>query len=564
MHMHALFGNSLWWGNHTHLSREWMWYGLAFVAASFFGPTLAGAATDNTAASQAPTPTEIHPLVNRTATNYFYIEEYRVEGGGNLLPQMDIGEAVYPYLGPYRSEDDIRQACAALEKVYHEKGYVFVAVDYGPQKTKKGIIYLQVHLNEVGRLRVKGARYFSPELIKKEVPSLAEGKVFNIKDANRDIVSLSQSRDRQVSIVPHPGVVPGTYDIDLNVKDSPPMHGSLEVNNRYSADTMPLRVNGSVDYDNLWQMGHTIGASFQVAPQDPSQVKVFSGYYQAPIPGVDGLSMMLAGTDQNSNVNTLGGIAVAGIGQTVGITAIYNLPSDPNFYQSLSLGFNYKHYEQDLLIAGTDVPTPVTYFPLTAGYSAAWIGKDYQTTINPSINMNLSGLGSNQQEFELNRHGASGSYIYLRGDVTHTQTLPGGFQACAKMQGQVADQPLVNNEQFSGGGLATVRGYLESEELGDNALFGSVEMRSPSVGNLIGKLIDEWRFYLFGEGGWLTINSPLPEQQTSFTLASVGIGTNIKIDDHFHSSLDFGVPLKAGTTTSAFEMRLTFRVWAEF
>ena len=81
------------------------------------------------------------------------------------------------------------------------------------------------------------------------------------------------------------------------------------------------------------------------------------------------------------------------------------------------------------------------------------------------------------------------------------------------MQGQAADKPLVNSEQFSGGGLGTVRGYLESEELGDNAILGSAELRSPSLGGLLGKTVDEWRFYLFGEGGVLAIDDPLPEQQ---------------------------------------------------
>jgi hemolysin activation/secretion protein len=538
------------------------------TGAFFFWPSVtisfAQSSTATAPATSTTSTNAVHPMMNRTAVNYFYIQEFRVEGGGNLIPQAEVGEAVYPYLGPYRSEDDIRQACATLEKMYRDKGYVFVSVDYGPQKTKSGIIYLQVHLNEVGRLRVKGSRYYSVDEIKKEVPSLAEGKVFNINDANKDIISLSQLRDRQVSILPHPGVVPGTYDIDLNVKDTLPLHGSLEINNRYSADTDPLRINGSIDYDNLWQLGHTISASFQVAPQDPSQVKVFSGYYEAGIPGVDWINFMLSGTDQNSNVNTLGGISVAGIGQTIGLSAIINLPSDASFYQSVSLGVDYKHYEQNLLIAGVEVPTPVTYYPLSAAYSASWVGKDYQTLFDPSINMNLSGLGSNQQEFEINRHGASPNYIYFRGDLSHTHDLPGGFQAYVKAQGQIANQPLVNNEQFSGGGLSTVRGYLESEELGDNAIFGSVEMRSPSIGSLIGKLVDEWRFYLFSEGGWLTINQPLPEQQVSYTLASVGAGTRVKIDDHFHGSLDFGVPLKNGTTTNAFDMQLTFRIWAEF
>src|SRR6202012_3194287 len=134
-----------------------------------------------------------------------------------------------------------------------------------------------------------------------------------------------------------PGQQPGTVDVDLNVKDSAPLHGSVELNNRYSADTTPLRGNGSVNYDNLWQLGHSVGGSFQVAPEDPSEVKVFSGYYLAPVPGVNGLSLMLQGTKQDSNVSTLGGIGVAGKGDTIGLRAIFSLPPRKDFYHSISL-----------------------------------------------------------------------------------------------------------------------------------------------------------------------------------------------------------------------------------
>ena len=43
-----------------------------------------------------------------------------------------------------------------------------------------------------------------------------------------------------------PGVEPGTVDIDLNVKDKLPLHGSVELNNRYSADTTKLRLNANL------------------------------------------------------------------------------------------------------------------------------------------------------------------------------------------------------------------------------------------------------------------------------------------------------------------------------
>jgi len=507
-----------------------------------------------------------HPNVaaQTQAKRHFYIKEYRVEGGGHLLPRVEVEAAVYPYLGPYRTTADVEQARGALEQAYRDKGYQTVTVQIPPQQVQGGLVVLEVMQGQVSRLRVHGSRYFSIDQIKREAPSLQEGQSPDFSQVTHDLLVLNELPDRRVTPTLHAGETPGTVDVDLNVKDTPPVHGSLEINNRYSADTTPLRINGSVSYDNLWQLEHSLGFSFQVSPEDTNQVKVFSGYYLARIPDVSGLSFMLQGTKQDSNVNTLGGIGVAGNGDVVGGRAIFTLPAQKDFYHSLSLGIDYKHFTQDVLIAGTDSDTPVTYYPLSAAYSGTWLGQGYETDLNASVNLGLRGLSSDEAVFELNRHGASGDFIYFRGDVSHTRDLPGGFQVFVKAQGQAADQPLVNSEQFSGGGLGTVRGYLESEELGDNGIFGSAEMRSPSLSGLLGKTVDEWRFYLFGDGGLLAIDDPLPEQQAKMKLASVGGGTRIKLLNHLNGSLDLGLPLDNGPQTNAYEALLTFRLWAEF
>ncbi|WP_312030655.1 ShlB/FhaC/HecB family hemolysin secretion/activation protein [Methylosinus sp. H3A] len=44
---------------------------------------------------------------------------------------------------------------------------------------------------------------------------------------------------------------------------------------------------------------------------------------------------------------------------------------------------------------------------------------------------------------------------------------------------RIADGPLASSEQISVGGLDTVRGYLESEVLGDTGAAGTVELRQP-------------------------------------------------------------------------------------
>lgn len=492
-----------------------------------------------------------------------YITEYQVTGVQHLT-RLEVETAVYPFLGPGRTTEDIEQARTALEKAYHDKGYQSVAINVPQQDGSDGVIILEALETKVGRLRVRGSRYFDIAALKRKAPSMAEGKVPNFNEVTKDLIALNKSADRRVTPELKPGVLPGTVDIDLKVEDHFPLHGSFEFNNRYSPDTSEFRLNGSLSYSNLWQLDHTLGFSFQIAPERLSDAEVFSGYYLAPL--TDDWSVMLQGTQQNSDVSTLGGAAVAGRGQIYGLRFLRSLPDREGFRHSISFGFDYKHFDEDVVVAGETSSAPITYWPFAVNYTAAWVGKNSDTDLNLGLNFHARGMGSDKNEFDYKRYNSTGSYLYLRGDLTHTHELPRGFQLFTRVQGQISSAPLINSEQFAGGGLGSVRGYLESTALGDDGIFGTLELRSPSF--LKAKNKDkpeqEWRVYGFLEGGKLSILDPLPEQQTYSNLLSVGLGSSVKLFDHFNGSFDLGLPLTDAGAINAGDLLFTFRVWADF
>ena len=384
---------------------------------------LAGAmaiALRGNAAAQSDAP------ASEAAPRPIYIREYRVTGAQSL-PPVEVQEAVYPFLGPGRTAADVEQARAALEKAYQDKGYRAVSVSVPEQSGRGGVVLLEVREGTVGRLRTSGARYFLPSHIKAQARSLAEGKVINFNDVQRDIVSLNQLPDRRVEPKLNPTETPGVYDIELKVKDKLPLHGSLELNNRYSANTPQLRLSGSVSYGNLWQFGHTAGASFQVSPEDLAKVQVYSAYYLARFPGIDWLSVLVQGVKQNSDVSTLGGVAVAGRGEIIGARAIATRPGRENFFHSLTAGMDYKHFDQDVTVGLTTEKTPIYYYPLSLNYSATWVGKKSLTEFNAGVTMGLRGTGSRSANFERNRFRADGNFFYFRGDLSRTQQLPWGL-----------------------------------------------------------------------------------------------------------------------------------------
>jgi hemolysin activation/secretion protein len=507
-----------------------------------------------------------------------FIREIRVLGA-QTLPRIEVEEAVYPFLGPGRTFEDVEKARAALEKIYHDKGYKATQVVIPEQTGGGGLVLLQAYEGKVGALRVKGAKYFLPSRIKQMARSMAEGKVINFNDVTREIVALNQSADRRVEPKLTPTGEPGVFDIDLNVKDTLPLHGRAELNNRRSANTTPLRLNASLSYGNLWQLGHTIGGSMQISPEDQSEVKVFSGFYIWRFRDPDWLSVLVSYTKQDSNVSTLGNSAVLGKGEILGVRAIATLPGADNFFHSLSAGFDYKHFRQTLNTGTASDVTPITYYPISLSWDGMWIHKKDDavrgtTEMSAGVTANVRGLGSTAASLDRNRFGSDGNFFYFRGEVAHTQKLRNDWEAFLKIHGQAADQPLVNSEQAGGGGMGTVRGYIEAEAVGDNAIFSTVELRTPSLLREVRKngdaktpgdrTGDEWRFYGFFDAGTVTLHKALAQQTSSFKLASIGIGTELQLNKHFHAIAELALPLKAVGETSVHEARVNFRLWADF
>jgi hemolysin activation/secretion protein len=535
------------------------------------------AAASSSGAARAPAADSgaAKPAAASTAKAHFDIDEFRVEGADNMR-QIDVEAAVYPFLGPGRTSDDVEKARTALEKAYHDRGFQTVSVSIPQQDAERRFIVLKVAENRVGRLRVKGSRYFDLDRIKGNAPSLQEGKLPDLQEVSKDLARLNQWSDRRVTPQLRAGVRPGTVDVDLNVDDTLPLHGSAEINNRQTPSTSALRSSLSLHYDNLWQLGHSLTATYQFAPQNMKDAMVVSGSYLART-DVDWLSVLIYGLKSDSAVATVGGANVIGPGQVIGGRAVLTLPTKGELFHTLSLGVDYKDFKQTLSLASNSFDSPVTYVPLVAGYSATWRGEGRLTQLNATLTSGLRGIGSDPNQFDVKRFKATADFIDVRMDVSHTQDLPGGAQLFGKMQGQIADQPLVSSEQFSLGGQDTVRGYLESEVLGDYGVAGTLELRSPSLApyfeqkldNPLGEPIkfnvfDEWRFFAFADMGRAKIIEPLPDQQARFDLASYGIGTQLKTLSHFNGMFFVGMPLISQQVTVANHPRFSFRFWGEF
>ena len=476
------------------------------------------------------------------------IEEYAVEGN-TALPTQEVEAAVYPFLGPDVDATMIDKARRALEARYHQHGLQavqVVALDQSPDA--EGVIRLRVIEVHIGRVKVLGASFFLPSEVAKEMPSIREGAQFNTAALSRELATANSLPGREVTVVPKPSRHPGELNLDVVVHDQLPLHGSVEVDNANARFSTPLRVTGSVSYDNLFQLGQSLSASYTTAPQNPSDSKVFIFDYHIPFVGTP-YALQINAVESNSTVASLAATNIISNGTDISLRGSAELPGTPGYTHSIEAGVDYKDYRADTSVAGTVSTVPVTYYPLTASYTGIIRGERNLDVLSLSMSRTPPRVGSNRVAIDSNRIYARGQQLWVRTGIDATETLPWDFKLHGRLNTQVSNEPLISNEQMALGGASTVRGYYEVESPVDNGYNVSVEAISPSFPDLVASLLDtrdavqEFRVLGFFDQGGGYNRAPLPGISYRSVLASTGLAANARLFDHVNASLTWAMPM---------------------
>ena len=499
----------------------------------------------------------------------FDIRAFRVSGN-KLLPGDAVERAVYPFMGPGRSEADVEGARAALQKAFEDAGYVAVSVFVPEQSVDGGILSLEVQPQTVAQVVVEGAK--RPDAVRALAPSVAPGATPNLKAFQRDVVALNGKANRRVTPELRAGSAPGTLDVVLKVEESSPLHLSAEVNNFSSAATTRLRVSGTMRFDDMWGRGDSLSVSAQTAPRRTNDGTVFSGNYMLRLGS--GTQLLFYAVHSDSDIAVVGGTSVIGKGNIFGGRLVQSLGSSGGFYHSLTVGADWKDFTEDLRLGSDRNMIPIKYLPVTLSWRGDWSGSSHATNLTLTGVLGTRGAGTaggfsvdgcevDVHHFDCKRYKAKPNFVILKGEAETNVKLFAGFEANAKLTGQWSPDPLISNEGFSLGGMGSVRGYYESEMLADYGLAGQVELKTPNLVTRVKSPIDELRLVGFVDGGWGGIRFPL-DQKDRFRLVSLGLGTRIRLFDHLNGAADVGVPLITGPDSKAGHIFARFRIWGDF
>jgi hemolysin activation/secretion protein len=508
---------------------------------------------------------EATPTVDAAAENAFTINEYRVLDN-SVLPAVDIENALYPLLGDGKKIADVEVARQTLEKLYKDRGYGTVYVDIPEQSVDQGIVRLKVTEGKLDRVRITGTRYFSNGKIRETLPALKSGTVLSLPELQAQLATANQqSRDRAITPVLKAGQSPGSVDIELKVQDNLPFHGSVELNDRYSANTTHTRASVNLSYDNLFQQFHSLSLQYQTSPH-LQETQVLAATYLAPLS--NGNLLAVYAVDTNSDfavVSTGGDLSVLGAGNIYGVRYIVRLPMVDRYTQNITLGADYKDFADNIVLAdGTKDTTPIRYVTWSAAYGGNQLRDNSSTGYNLGVNLGVRGIVNDQAQFSYKRYQGKANFFYLRGDVNHTQTLWRQSALYLRASGQWSPEPLISNEQFAVGGAEGVRGYLESAQLGDSGVSTTVELRSPSMHAWLGNWAQQLMVFGFYDAAHVRQIYQRIDNGTAYdtysTLTSTGAGMRFVGLNGVDAALDWAYPLKPLGEIEKGDSRIHFRV----
>ena len=109
-----------------------------------------------------------------------------------------------------------------------------------------------------------------------------------------------------------------------------------------------------------------------------------------------------------------------------------------------------------------------------------------------------------------------------------------------------------------------MRGYHQTQLLGDNGVTLSVELHSPKLVNKEMESVQNLRVFSFVDWANIWTYQPIAPTPGTAQLASTGLGLRMLLLKHFTGEFDWSYPMNKQSTIDVGQQRVDFRVAYEF
>ncbi|HEY9606367.1 MAG TPA: ShlB/FhaC/HecB family hemolysin secretion/activation protein [Allocoleopsis sp.] len=500
-------------------------------------------------ATPPETPTPIPPLTPPPETQPIpppelgvTVKVKRVEVlGSTVFSPAELEAAVTSFIGKDATFEELLAIRTAITKLYTDKGYTTSGAFLPPQDVTDGVVQVQVVEGAIEKIEIEGLSRLRSSYVRSRI-GLAIKRPVNLSRLEEALQLLQL--DPHINTVQaelSAGTAPGLSVLTLNVKEAQPLAASLSVENRNSPSVGSIQGTAAISHNNLLGSGDRLSAEYGKS----EGVNTYNFSYAIPLNPRDGtLSVSYDHSSSRIIEKPFSEFDINSDSYTFSLGFRQPIIRTPTTEFALALSLDSRQSETFLF---GDLPFSFSPGPEN-GKSKVTVLRFTQDWINRSSNRVLAArsqfsFGLDALDATVNDIGIDGRFTSWLGQFQVVQSLGGGAILIARAGAQLTPDGLLPIEQFSIGGIDTVRGYRQNERVADNGIVGSVEVRYPIIRSpdRIG-IIQLASFFDIGTV-WNNQADVAREISSPSTLASVGVGLLWQLDPYVSARLDWGIPL---------------------
>ncbi len=484
---------------------------------------------------QTPSQTISPPEPTNSATKV-KIKEVKVLGS-TVFSKAKLDEIVQPFNGKQAEFAELLAIRAAITDLYTKSGYTTSGAFLPPQDISSGVVAIQVVEGELEKVEILGLRRLRTDYVLKRI-RLAAKTPLNLRRLETALQLLQlDPLFTSVQAELKAGTTPGRSVLVLTLKEAAPINAAFTIENRDSPSVGSIRGTATLSDQNLLGFGDRLtGEISYTAGSDNYDIN-----YGIPLNARDGtLSLRYANSNSRIIEEPFSPLDILGHTKTFSVGFRQPVIRTPSSEFTLSFTTDLRESRTYLL---KNIPYSFSTGPengkskvTVLRFGQEWINRTPQRVLaaRSQFNIGIDALGAT-----VNNTGVDGRFFSWLGQFQLVQKLGKDVVGVARIATQLSPNSLLPLEQFSFGGVDTVRGYRQNQFVADNGITGSLEVRFPVVNNPKGfGTLQVAPFVDIGKA-WNTNDIGVDNR----LFASTGLSLRWQYDRHFSARLDWGIPL---------------------
>ncbi|CAN5473606.1 hypothetical protein BH09PLA1_BH09PLA1_05740 [soil metagenome] len=496
--------------------------------------------------------------------------------GNTVFPSDRLRAEIKSYIGRRISPDELEDARVKLTKLYVAESYITSGVILPDQEIdpNDALVTFEVKEGKLARQNVKLEGVDAENRPKKLWlrPSFSvdriiagAGRVLDIDRLKDRLELLRQNQNvKRINAELEPGVLPGESILNVKVEEANPIHFGIEFSNRRPPSVGANRFELFGAVTNLTGNSDTLGLRYTInkgALSDPefAGLDEYSVAYSLPLNSSD-TTLELSYQRDDSPVVEAPFDELDITSQTDSVYVSIRQPlirtttADFDYHElAVSLGIGFRQNTSQLLgepfsFSPGSVSGRTRVAPLRFGQELILRNQNRAISLRSTFSLGVDLFGATLRDDSANSgSGVDSQYLSWLGQFQYVWRLPQTdnlliFRAAA----QVANDSLPSLEQFSVGGIDTVRGYRENQLVRDQAITATLEYRM-SVWHRAGQSVMEIAPFI--DIGYARDVHESIANETNF-ISSAGIGLLFHPNEKFSATIYYGYAFKDFGRTS--------------